>query len=76
MILQQLLDGSHAFSKRLAEAQRPMIVLGSEALKRQDGAAIQKLTLELSLKLSQSCEDKTWKVYNVLHKVRAHLVVP
>lgn len=68
-VLQQLIDGSHEFSKKLSAAKRPMIVLGSEAVGRSDGSAIQRLALDLSVKLSKTCEDKTWNVYNVLHKV-------
>lgn len=72
--MEKLLNGSHEFSERLSKAKRPMIVIGSEALQREDGAALQSLVQELSDKLAQSCEDSTWKVYNVLHKVRFLLV--
>lgn len=68
-VLEEMVKGTHPFSERLSSAQRPMIVIGSEALQRGDGSHIQTLVQELSSKLSASCDDPTWKVYNVLHKV-------
>ena len=41
-------DGSHAFAKVLNDAKRPMIVLGSGALTRADGAAILKLAAKIA----------------------------
>ena len=39
-ILDDLISGKHAFSKTLAAAKRPVIVLGSSVLQRPDGNAI------------------------------------
>merc|ERR1740128_966237 len=66
--LEDLINGKHEYSAKLMSAQRPMIVLGSEALQREDGTAIQRLAQELSAKLKAASEDPTWKIFNVLHK--------
>lgn len=63
------MKGKHEYSAKLMSAKRPMIVVGSEALQREDGPAIQRLAQELSSKLKAKSEDPTWKVYNVLQKV-------
>lgn len=68
-VLEQLIAGTHSYSKRLSSAKRPMIILGSEALQQINGSSIQLLTQELSAKLTSACEDETWKVFNVLQKV-------
>lgn len=46
--LQQLADGSHPYSERLAKATLPMIMVGSETLSRSDGKAIISLINELA----------------------------
>lgn len=67
--LDDLINGKHKYSSKLMSAKRPMIVVGSEALQREDGSAIQRLTQELSAKLKAKSDDPTWKIFNVLHKV-------
>lgn len=47
-VLKQLASGQHQFSKKLAAAKRPMLILGSEQLKREDGAAILSLAQQIS----------------------------
>lgn len=73
-ILQQLISGSHSFSKTLQGAKRPMIVLGAEQLTRPDGAAIlaqvQQLAQALSLKTQAGAD---WKVLNILHQVASQV---
>lgn len=46
--LKQLASGQHAFSKKLAAAKRPMLIVGSEQLKRDDGAAILSLVQQIA----------------------------
>lgn len=48
-----------------------MIIVGSETLARPDGSAI--LSAVQSLAVGTSCEDKNWKVLNVLHKVASQV---
>ena len=47
-VLEQIANGSHDFAKVLTDAKRPMIVLGSGALTRKDGAAILKLAAKIA----------------------------
>lgn len=73
-VLNQLVDGSHPFSKTLAAAKKPMIVLGAQQLTRPDGAAI----LAQVQKLAQAVSSKTkvgsdWKVLNILHQVASQV---
>ena len=56
--LDDLINGKHEYSSKLMSAKRPMIVVGSEALQREDGSAIQRLTQELSAKLKAKSEDQ------------------
>ncbi|XP_043254609.1 NADH-ubiquinone oxidoreductase 75 kDa subunit, mitochondrial isoform X1 [Colletes gigas] len=67
-IITQLRNGTHAFSKTLKAAKKPLVILGVEQLNRKDGA---KILSETQL-LAQSLGDNTntpegWKVLNVLH---------
>ena len=68
-MIEGLLDGSHSYAEKLSAAQRPLVVVGSETLQQKDGAYVQKIVQQLSLKLASSCDDPTWRVYNVLQKV-------
>lgn len=67
--LEQLVNGTHPFNKFLAQAKRPMIVLGSVALQRSDSAAVHGLVNKLAQKVHQAngCSSD-WKVFNVLHR--------
>ena len=73
-VLQQLADGSHPFAKRLAEAKRPVVIVGSEALQKDYGAgvfsAVQKIAE--NVKAKSSCPDD-WRVLNVLHRVASQV---
>ncbi|CAO1379971.1 unnamed protein product [Diamesa serratosioi] len=63
-VLQEIAKGSHPFSQRLKDAKRPLIIVGANALARNDGksflAALQSFASQLKP------EDKDWKVWNVL----------
>ena len=47
-MLEDLISGKHAFSKTLAAAKRPLIVLGSSVLQRADGDALFALANKLA----------------------------
>merc|ERR1712038_2187349 len=70
----QLAQGTHPFSKKLEQAKRPVVVVGSECLQRSDGGAIlasvQQLAHKVKLKSSAPAE---WKVLNVLHRVASQV---
>lgn len=73
-VLEKLLSGSHEFSRTLASAKRPMIVVGAQQLSRSDGAALLALAQQLAQKLAVKTESGTdWKVLNVLHQVASQV---
>lgn len=68
-VLEELASGKHPYSKRFSSAQRPMLVVGSELLQRQDGKAV----LAAAMKIADSAAGKVppteaWKVLNILQK--------
>jgi NADH-quinone oxidoreductase subunit G len=69
--LKQLASGKGAFAKTLKSAERPMIVLGSGALARPDGAAV----LALGRKLAEACDlvRDDWNGFNVLHRAASRV---
>lgn len=73
-ILQELASGTHPFSQVLAQAKRPVVVVGSSSLQREDGAAIMAAvsTIAQNARVSSRVEE-TWKVLNVLHRVASQV---
>ena len=57
-VLKQLAAGTHPFSKTLASASNPIVVVGSEALQRADGGSIMSLVQQIA--------DKTKVKHNFL----------
>ncbi|CAH1250085.1 NDUFS1 [Branchiostoma lanceolatum] len=73
-VLQDLIDGKHPYSKVLADAKHPMVVVGSEALQREDGAAVHKAVSALAQKLRVTNQaEGEWRVLNVLHRVASQV---
>jgi NADH-quinone oxidoreductase subunit G len=71
-VLEQIAGGSHDFAKVLTEAKRPMIVLGSGALTRKDGAAVLKLAAKIASDTGMIGPAGThaeggWNGFNILH---------
>lgn len=58
-----------SLSQVLAKAKRPVVVLGSGSLQREDGGAIHAAvsTIAQNARVSSGVEE-TWKVLNVLHR--------
>ncbi|XP_065338724.1 NADH-ubiquinone oxidoreductase 75 kDa subunit, mitochondrial [Cloeon dipterum] len=71
-VLKQLASGQHPFSKKLAAAKRPMLILGSEQLKREDGAAILSLCQQIAHSASSGAPAE-WKVLNILQRVASQV---
>jgi len=71
-VLDDLISGTHPFSEALMNAKNPMIVVGSSALQRQDGAAIHARIAELAGKVRQAT-SATGKILNVLHRVASQV---
>ena len=72
--LKQLAEGTHPFSKQLAAAKAPVVIVGSEALQREDGGAVMRFTQQIGDKLRQSSGcGHDWAVVNVLHRVASQV---
>src|SRR3954449_5919427 len=69
--LQDVVDGSHAFADVLKNAKRPMLILGSGALRRADGPAIHALARQLAVSFNLIQDD--WNGFNVLHTAAARV---
>lgn len=65
--LQQLADGNHPYSERLAKAIVPMVIVGAETLSRSDGKAIMNLINELAQKTNIHNPNENWNGINILH---------
>lgn len=61
--INEITSGNHPFAKRLKAAKRPVIIVGANAMARNDGKAF--LSLQTFAQQLQP-EDKNWKVWNVL----------
>ncbi|KAM5229355.1 NADH-ubiquinone oxidoreductase 75 kDa subunit, mitochondrial isoform 1-T1 [Ctenodactylus gundi] len=73
-ILQDIASGSHSFSQILKEAKKPMVVVGSAALQRNDGAAILAAVSTLAQKIRvTSGVTGDWKVMNILHRIASQV---
>jgi len=72
--LKQLAAGTHPFSKTLAAATNPIVIVGSEALQRTDGGAIISLVQQIADKAKvDSGAEADWRVLNVLHRVASQV---
>ncbi|XP_039555303.1 NADH-ubiquinone oxidoreductase 75 kDa subunit, mitochondrial isoform X2 [Passer montanus] len=73
-ILQDIASGKHAFSKVLDNAKKPMVVVGSAALQRGDGAAIHAAVSTIAQNArAKSGAAADWKVLNILHRVASQV---
>ncbi|KAM4025663.1 NADH-ubiquinone oxidoreductase 75 kDa subunit, mitochondrial [Anomaloglossus baeobatrachus] len=73
-IIKDIATGKHPFSKVLSQAKKPMIVVGSSALQRKDGAAIHAAVSTLSQNArSSSGVPENWKVLNILQRVASQV---
>uniref|UniRef100_A0A8D3BU74 NADH-ubiquinone oxidoreductase 75 kDa subunit, mitochondrial n=1 Tax=Scophthalmus maximus TaxID=52904 RepID=A0A8D3BU74_SCOMX len=73
-VLRELANGTHPFCQVLSAAKRPVVVVGSSALQREDGAAILSTvsTIAQNARTSSGVEEG-WKVLNVLHRVASQV---
>ncbi|NXO99014.1 NDUS1 oxidoreductase, partial [Certhia brachydactyla] len=73
-ILQDIASDKHAFSKVLDHAKKPMVVVGSAALQRSDGAAIHAAVSTIAQNArARSTAGADWKVMNILHRVASQV---
>jgi NADH-quinone oxidoreductase subunit G len=61
-----LIDGSHPFAKILRDAKRPMVIVGSAATGRPDGAAVYAAAARIASDAAAGA-DAGWHTFNVLH---------
>ncbi|MFN9016404.1 MAG: NADH-quinone oxidoreductase subunit NuoG [Hyphomonadaceae bacterium] len=64
--LADLAKGKGDFFKRFAKAERPMLIIGMDALTRPDGAQVLKLAAEIGMKAKIVREG--WNGWNVVHQ--------
>ncbi|MCZ8149878.1 MAG: NADH-quinone oxidoreductase subunit NuoG [Roseomonas sp.] len=64
--IRALLDGSHPFAAMLKAAKNPMVILGRDALAREDGAAV--LAAAWQVAASANALRPDWHGFNVLHR--------
>lgn len=69
-----ILDGKNEFSKKLQNAKKPIIILGSAALQRKDaGVLLAKIQKFCSQMRSKGNIGPDWRVLNVLHRVASQV---
>lgn len=64
-LLEDILNGTIDFAKKLKNAKRPMIIIGDAALSRSDGYAILALAHAIAKKYNLVTPD--WNGFNILH---------
>jgi NADH-quinone oxidoreductase subunit G len=69
--LVDLAAGRHDYAKTLKAAERPLLLLGSGALARPDGAAIAALAAKAALEIGAVKDD--WNGFSVLHTAAARV---
>lgn len=69
--LAALADGKQAFFKILKSAKNPMLILGQDALSREDGDAVFAEAVKLAEATGMLTDD--WNGFNVLHQAAARV---
>ena len=69
--LAELAEGRHSFAEVLRNAKAPMLILGSGAVARADGLAIQALARKLADNLGLVREG--WNGFNLLHRAASRV---
>ncbi len=64
--LAAIADGSHAFAEVLADAGRPLVILGAAATARADGPGVHAAAVRIAAN-AKAGTDANWRVFNVLH---------
>jgi NADH-quinone oxidoreductase subunit G len=69
--LRALLDPAHAFTKKLAAAKKPLMIIGQQALARPDGAAVFAACWQIAEAAGALTAD--WQGFNVLHNAASRV---
>jgi NADH-quinone oxidoreductase subunit G len=72
-VLGKIASGAHDFAKLLKDAKRPMLIVGSGALARPDGAAILALAREVAETCGLIKTEENWNGFNVLHRAASRV---
>jgi NADH dehydrogenase (ubiquinone) Fe-S protein 1 len=67
-VLEKIVSGQHPFAKRLAEAQRPMVIVGSGVTEHENGAYIYSQVAKLVLQHKDKFLTDDWNGYSVLQR--------
>ena len=70
--LSDVAAGRHPFADVLKQAQRPVVIVGTGAIARQDGAAVLALAAQVATNAMQGKPDD-WNAFNVLHSAAARV---
>ena len=70
--LAEIAAGRHSFMQALDEARRPMVIVGSGAIARPDGAAVLSLAAQIALAAMRESLPE-WNGFNVLHAAAARV---
>ncbi|MBL27375.1 MAG: NADH-quinone oxidoreductase subunit G [Rhodospirillaceae bacterium] len=69
--LSEIVDGTHEFCSTLSKAERPMMILGSGAVARPDGAAVLMAARKIAEANGMIQDD--WNGFNVLHRAASRV---
>lgn len=69
--IEKLMKARGGFAKVLKEAKRPMIIVGMDALRREDGLAVQGLARDVAETFEMISDD--WNGFNVLHTAASRM---
>jgi NADH-quinone oxidoreductase subunit G len=77
-VLEQIVNGTHAFAQVLKDAKRPMLIVGQGALARADGGVILNLAQRIASATGMIGPAGTpaeggWNGFNVLHTAAARV---
>eukprot|EP00056_Hartaetosiga_gracilis_P000373 m.38044 g.38044 ORF g.38044 m.38044 type:complete len:718 (+) comp10179_c0_seq1:74-2227(+) len=70
-VLDDIVSGKHAFSKKWNAAKKPMVIVGIDAIASENGDAVFGLSKKLAA--SHSSASESWNPFNVLHKSAAQV---
>jgi NADH-quinone oxidoreductase subunit G len=71
--LAKIADGSHDFAKKLGGVERPLLILGQDALARPDGDGVLALAAQAAKTLGALKTELGWNGFNVLHTAAARV---
>ncbi|KAJ3101323.1 NADH dehydrogenase (ubiquinone) 78K chain precursor, 5-prime end [Phlyctochytrium planicorne] len=67
LTIESIANGSHPFASKLQQAKRPLILVGSSILERNDSRGVLSAVAKVSQNLRKTAEPG-WNSFNVLHR--------